>query len=268
LSLAGALTTLGIAGFFLVTSPLVNGEGISGNWERVTYGIILGSWGLVLAYFAEKLRVDESRHMIWGGLVVAGNALTGIFIMGTYTGVFIASSYIPSSLTLSEGLTLILMMASPAVGVIGGLLGVFWKRSWKQGAAIPGLAGASRRTLVGGVLMFFMVLPLSLWYPFSSLAAFLVLVFSFLTYRGLGNARLFGVLIIVGSLLAGYPFYGGQVQVATGTVMTFPVYVRSPFYLYTRIDPVWTTWAFIGLAGLILAVIGGVQTLRWKEIAP
>ena len=265
MSLAGALSTLGIAGFFLVTSPLANGN--SENWERVTYGIILGSWGIVLAYFASKLRVDDARHVIWGGLVVVSNALTGIFIMATYTGLFLASSYIPSSLTVWEGLTLIAMMTSPAMGVVGGLLGVFWKRSWKQGAAIPGLAGASRRVLVGGVLMFFMALPVWQGYPglFPLLAAFLVLVFSLLVYWGRAGPRLLGVLIIAGSLLAGYPFYGGDVVVATGTVETFPVYVRSPFFLYTRIDPVWTTWAFIGLAGLTLAVIGGLQTILWKK---
>jgi hypothetical protein len=246
---------------------LFNGQGTSGDWELVTYGIILGSWGVVLMYFAGKLRVDKTRHAFWGGVVVAANALTGVFIMGTFTGLLIASSYVPSSITLSQGLTLIGMMASPAIGVVGGLLGVFWRRSWKQGAAIPGLAGASQRALIGGVMMFFMVLPVSFGYPFAFplLVAFFMLVFSLLVYTGQGDTRLLGGLIIAGSLLEGYPFYGGDVTVATGTVQTFPVYVRSPFVLYTRIDPVWTTWAFIGLTGLILAIIGGLQTIFWKN---
>lgn len=237
----GAFWTLVIAGFFLVTSLLFSGQGTSGNWELVTYGIILGFWGVVLAYLAGKMKADGARQVFWGGVVVAGNALTGVFMLGTYTGLLIASSYIPSSITLLQGLTLIWMMAGPAVGVLGGLSGVFWKRPWNQGAAIPELAGASRRALVGGVMMLFMILPLSSEYPFSLLAAFFLSVFSLLVYREHGDPRLLGGLIIAGSLLAGYPFYGGEVAVATGTVTTFPIYVRSPFYLYTRIDPVWTT---------------------------
>jgi hypothetical protein len=93
----------------------------------------------------------------------------------------------------------------------------------------------------------------------------LVVVFSLLVYKGRGDPRILGPLIIAGSLVAGYPFYGGDVGVASGTVNTFPVYVRSPLFLYTRVDPVWTTWAFVGIAGLILALIGGLQTILWKE---
>ncbi len=76
----------------------------------------------MLWLFASRLMVDEIRHVIWGGLVVVGNTLTGILIIATYTGQLLASSF-----TLSQGLTLIAMMISPALGVVGGLLGIFWK---------------------------------------------------------------------------------------------------------------------------------------------
>jgi hypothetical protein len=131
LSQAAALTTLGIAVFFLANSPLLNGQGISGDWTNVTYGVILLPWGGVLWLFASRLMVEEIRHVIWGGLVVVGNALTGIFIMATFTGRLVGSSF-----TLSQGFTLIAMMISPALGVVGGLLGIFWKTSWKHGAAV------------------------------------------------------------------------------------------------------------------------------------
>jgi hypothetical protein len=246
---------------------LFSGQGSYGDWSNVTYGIILVPWGVILTVFASMAMSDETHRGIWGGLGVVGNALTGVFIMGTYTGQLLASSYIPSSLTLSDGLTLVGLMCVPAIGVVGGLLDVFGKRSWKQGAAILGLAGASRRGLVGGVVMFLMVLPVSGNFPyqFSLLAAVLVSVFSLFLYKGLGKARILGLLVVAGSLLAGYPFYGGDLTVDGGTVMTFPVYVKSPFFLYTRVDPVWTTWAFIGLAGLIFAILGGLQTIFWKH---
>jgi len=85
--------------------------------------------GIILALFARRLMVDEARHVIWGSVVVTCNALTGTFILGTYTGQLLASSF-----TLLQVLTLIGMMTSPALGFVGGLLGIFWKRSWKQGA--------------------------------------------------------------------------------------------------------------------------------------
>jgi hypothetical protein len=124
LSLAGALTTFGIAGVLLVDSPLFNGEGISGDWTNVTYGIILVPWGIILTLFARRLMVDQARHVIWGSVVVACNAVAGIFIMGIYAGQLLASS-----LTLSQALALIGMMSSSALGFVGGLLGVFSKRS-------------------------------------------------------------------------------------------------------------------------------------------
>ncbi len=228
---------------------------------NVTYGIILLPWGGILALFASKLMDDETHHVIWGGLVVACNALTGIFIMATYTGQLLASSF-----TLSQGLTLILMMTSPALGVVGGLLGVFWKTSWRQGAAVSGLAEASRRALLGGVILFFMILPATaeggwIWL----LPAFLVIVFSVLVYRGWGDRRLLGLLVIAGSLWAAFPFYVGDVVIDGYLVTAFPFYVKSPFLFYTRIDPVYTTWAFIGLVGTFLAVLGGLQTIFWKK---
>lgn len=268
MSLVAALTTFGIGGFFLARSPLFNQSGPwASSWENLGSGIILVIWACVLAVFASLLMADEVRHLAWGALVVIGNVMTGIFIMGiAYGSQLQASSYLPSSFTLTEGLTLIALMTSPALGVVGGLLGFFWKRSWKQGAAIPGLAGASRLALVGGVMMFFMILPASSNAPSQLylLAAFLVLVFSLLVYWGKGDPRVLGISIVAGSLLAGYPFYGGG---GDAGVETFPVYQRSPFFLYTRVDPVWTTWAFIGLAGLILATIGGLQTIFWKKEA-
>jgi hypothetical protein len=265
--LAAALTTLGVAGFFLARSPLFNQSGPwAGDWGNLGNGILLGFWGVIVTLFGLGLLFEEGRHLMWGGLVVIGNALTGLFILGTYSYQLRASSYLPSIFTLSDGLTLILMMTSPSVGVVGGLLGVFWKRSWKQGAAIPGLAGASRLALVGGVLMFFMILPTTSFFPgpWLLLSAFLVIVFSMLVYRGRGNPRLLGVSIIAASLLAGYSFYGGDVLIL-GNLDVFPNFQKSPFYLYTRLDPVWTTWAFIGIAGLILAMIGGLRTILWKE---
>jgi hypothetical protein len=142
LSLAAALTTLGIGGGFLVFSPLVYQSGPwAGAWWNLGNGIVLGFWRIIVTIFAFRLLVDEPRHILLGSVLVGCNALTGIFIMGTYSYQLLASSYLPSVFTLTDELTLIAMMTSPALGVVGGLMGVFWKRSWKQGAAIPGLAG-------------------------------------------------------------------------------------------------------------------------------
>jgi hypothetical protein len=137
LSLAAAYLTLVTAVFFLVNSPLFNGQGISGDWINVTYGIIIALWGVILLLFARRLMVDQVRHLIWGAAVVTSNALTGIFFVRMYGTQLLASSFLPQELTLT------LMMIGPAVGVVGGLLGVFWKTSLKQGSAVHGLQGVT-----------------------------------------------------------------------------------------------------------------------------
>jgi hypothetical protein len=114
---------------FLVNSPLFNGQGISGDWVNVTYGILIALWGVILLLFARGLMVDEARHVIWGAAVVTSNALTGIFFVRMYGTQLLSSSFLPQELTLT------LMMTGPAIGVVGGILGVFWKGPWKQGAA-------------------------------------------------------------------------------------------------------------------------------------
>jgi hypothetical protein len=107
---------------------LFNGQGISGDWINVTYGIIIALWGVILLLFARRLMVEEARHVIWGAAVVTSNALTGIFF-GRMYGTQLLANF------LSQELTLTLMMTGPAVGVVGGLLGVFWKTSLKHGSA-------------------------------------------------------------------------------------------------------------------------------------
>jgi hypothetical protein len=255
LSLAGAVVP-----FVIVATA--NATTITGGEDfRGIVNFLFTPLGLILLVFSLGQFTDVDHRRLWGSLVAVFSAIEGFLVLTYFGSSLIFYSYAGASYTVQ----FLLFFSGPIVGFTGGVWGVFWKRSWKQGAAIPELAGASRKALIGGAMMLFTILPLSSEYLFSLLGAFLLLVFSLLVYREPGDTRLLGVLMVAGSLLAGYPFYGGEVAVASGFVMTFPVYVRSPFFLYTRIDPVWTTWAFIGLAGLILAIIGGLQTIFWKK---
>src|SRR5713226_886318 len=125
LSQVAAYLTLLTAVLFLVNSPLFNGQGTYGDWTNVTYGIIFLPWGVILLLLARRLMADKARHVIWGSAVATCNGLTGILNGGPFlTGNF----------SLAQGLTLTLLLFGSALGVVGGLLGVFWKPSSKLGA--------------------------------------------------------------------------------------------------------------------------------------
>ena len=219
---------------------IVNATTITGGEDfRGVVNFLFTPLGVMLLVFSIIQFVDVDHRRVWGSVVALFCALEGALVLvffGTYL------------YTVSQVVQFLSFFAGSVLGLAGGLWGVFWKRSWQKTAATPGIAGASRWILVGGSIVTVLEFPFFLvngYYGWLfSIPALLVVVCGSLVYRTVWNRRLLGVLIISLSLVAGWPFYG--------------ILFQPSFEVYT-------IWAIIALAGILLAITGALQTIRQKQ---
>ncbi|HZY47121.1 MAG TPA: hypothetical protein VFE96_04920 [Candidatus Bathyarchaeia archaeon] len=189
---------------------------------------------LIITFFGVR-SIIGTQNRVDGSVVFAGSVLSGAMFL------------IPASfqiLTLTEGLVLRGLILSSSLGVMEGLKGIYWERSWKAGAALPGLAAYSRWAMIGGLVQ----LSVAPWFNpqlLTLLGSFVVPVSGALVYKSKGNRRLIGFTIIAGALLAG------------GSVL----YTKLSYNLGI------TIWEILGLAGAILSLIAGLKILTWKTTA-
>jgi len=190
--------------------------------------------GLVIAFYG-GLSLIGTEHRVSGGVVFAGSLLTGLIV-------------IPGALvtfTLIEELILAGYLSSSTLGIIGGLKGIYWERSWRNGAAIPELAEYSRWALIGGLLLLIYAHPWRDPEPLTFLSSMVVPISGALVYRGIGNRRLLALMIIAGALLArnsSWLYYG----------------VSTLYYVF-RLNDGLTIANILGFAGTVLSVIAGVK---------
>jgi len=219
---------------------IVNATTITGGEDfRGGVSFLFTPLGVMLLVFSIIQFVDVDHRRVWGSVVALFCALEGALVLvffGTYL------------YTVSQVAQFLSFFAGSVLGLVGGVWGVFWKRSWQKRAATPGIAGASRWILVGGSIVTVLEFPFFLvngYYGWLfSIPALLVVVCGSLVYRMRWNRRLLGVLIISLSLVAGWPFYGILFQPSFG---------------------VYTFWAIIVLAGILLTITGALQTIRQKQ---
>lgn len=237
LSLAGAIVP-----FVIVAT--VNATTITGGEDfRGVVNFVFTPLGLVLLVFSILQFGDVDHRRVWGSMVALFCALEGALVLA-----FFGSSLY----SVSSVIQFLLFFGGPVLGFAGGLWGVFWKRSWIQGAAVPGLAGASRRVVVGGSMALVLTLPFLLingdyeW--IFAIPALLVVVSGFSLYKGKRNPRVLGGMIIASSVIAGYPFYGIASQLVIDA--SFDTYIL---------------WSLLALTGAILAATGGLQIILWKK---
>ena len=219
---------------------IVNATTITGGEDfRGGVSFLFTPLGVMLLVFSIIQFVDVDHRRVWGSVVALFCALEGALVLvffGTYL------------YTVSQVVQFLSFFAGSVLGLAGGLWGVFWKRSWQKTAATPGIAGASRWILVGGSIVMVLEFPFFLvngYYGWLfSVPALLVVVCGSLLYRTVWNRRLLGVLILSLSLVAGGPFYG--------------ILFQPGFRVYT-------IWAIIVLAGVLLTISGALQTIRQKQ---
>ena len=219
---------------------IVNATTITGGEDfRGVVNFLFTPLGVMLLVFSIIQFVDVDHRRVWGSVVALFCALEGALVLvffGTYL------------YTVSQVVQFLSFFAGSVLGLAGGLWGVFWKRSWQKTAATPGIAGASRWILVGGSIVMVLEFPFFLvngYYGWLfSVPALLVVVCGSLLYRTVWNRRLLGVLILSLSLVAGWPFYG--------------ILFQPGFRVYT-------IWAIIVLAGVLLTISGALQTIRQKQ---
>lgn len=220
----------------------VNATTITGGEDfRGVVNFLFTPLGLILLIFSIVQFVDVDHRRVWGSIVALFSCLEGSLVLAFFG---------TSLYSISSVVQFLLFLAGPVLGLAGGLWGVFWKRSWRKTATTPTVAGASRWILVGGSTVLVLELPILLitgyWEWVFIFPALAVVVLGSLLYRTPWNSRLLGVLIILLSLVAGWPFYWRVIPPG------FDVY---------------TLWAVIVLAGIVLTIMGALQTIRKKPIA-
>jgi hypothetical protein len=200
--------------------------------------------GLGITFFGAR-SIIGTEYRVNGGMVFAGSLLSGIFVI---PGIF----QVP---TLTDGLVLGGVILSSSLGVAGGLKGIYWEKSWKEGAAIPQLAEYSRWAIIGGSVLLY-VTPWFYLEPLTVVGSIVAPVSGALVYKGKGNRRLLGFAIILGMLLAGSPFWLGD-----------PSY-GLVWNLTNRLNRGVTTLGVLGLACTVLSVVAGLKILTWRTTAP
>ncbi len=197
--------------------------------------------GLVITFYGAR-SIIGTEHRRSGSMVLAGSLLSGMLVIPGIVS-------IPA---LSDGLVTAGLSLSCSLGIVGGLKGIYWEMSWREGAAIPELAGYSRWAVIGGLVLLCFGLVQGIFYPVwtspdltTLLGSFIVPVSAALVYKGKGNRRLLGFTIVAGALLGG------------------PVLSATLSYNF-RV----TNWEILGLVGTVLSVIPGLKILTWKTTAP
>jgi len=184
--------------------------------------------GLVIAFYG-VLSLAGTEHRVSGSAVFAGSLLTGLIV-------------IPSALvtfTLIEELILAGYLSSSTLGIIGGLKGIYWERSWRNGAAIPELAEYSKWALIGGLLLLIDAHPWRDPEPLAILASIVVAISGAFVYKGGGNRRLLALMIIAGALWASNSLW--------------------MYYGVFRLNYGLGIASILGFAGTVLSVIAGVK---------
>jgi hypothetical protein len=213
---------------------------------RFAASIFLIYLGVALLTFSIVEFVGWDHRRVWGSVVACLYGFYGFVVLGSLYPL-LAYSYRASILDVLWFLSYI---SVPVAGFLGGLFGVFWKGSWRKAAVTPGIAGASRRILVGGSILLVLELPFLLVAGYFgwifSIPALLVVVCGGLLYNTRWSRRALGLLSISSSLVAGIPFYG--------------LVIEPAFNMYT-------VWAIVVLGGIVLTITGALQAIRRKQIA-
>ncbi len=199
---------------------------------RFFFAFLFNGIGLLILLFGLGELFDQKHHRFWGSSVAFFAGLAGFFL----------AWYARAELTLE----FLVYLVGPAVSFLGGLLGVFWKTQGTQMIPRVGLVGPARLVLIGGSVLLVLSVPFLLtpasWLSLFTLPALIVVISGILLYRTQVNRRVLGVLVVAGSVSAGFPFYVILVQ-----GVSFNTYY---------------VWSLLATAGTVLGLIGGVQAIR------
>jgi hypothetical protein len=200
---------------------------LSGPIDTLLEFFLIGL-GLVIAFYG-GFSLIGTEHRVSGGVVFACSLLTGLIV-------------IPSALvtfTPIEELILAGYLSSSTLGIIGGLKGIYWERSWRGSAAVPELAEYSRWALIGGLLLLIESHPWRDPEPLTILASMVVSISGAFVYKGAGNRRLLALVIIAGALWASNSLW--------------------LYYGILRLNYGLGIASILGFAGTVLSVIAGVK---------
>jgi hypothetical protein len=207
---------------------------LSGPIDTLLEFFLIGL-GLVIAFFG-GLSLIGKEYRVSGGVVFAGSLLTGLIV-------------IPGALVtfnLTEELILAGFLSSSTLGIIGGLKGIYWERSWRDGAAVPELAEYSRWALIGGLALLIDA-PWRDPESLAFLASMVVPISGALVYKGIGNRRLLALTIIAGALWASTSFW------------LYYVVIRLNYGFNYEFSRGHSFAEILGFAGAVFSVIAGVK---------
>ena len=210
------------------------------DFLAIPFTWFLGGLGLLISYSGAR-SIIGTEHRANGRVVFVCSVLTCLFAL---PGLF-------RSFSLNDVLTFSGLILGSSLGIVGGLKGIYWERSWKDGAAVPGLPEYSRWALIGGLALVVVALlgnGCYSCYPDSLtlLLALIVPVSGWLVYKGVGNRRLLALMIIAGALWAINPLW-----------LYYGVFRLN--YEFFRLSYGFTIADILGFAGTVLSVIAGVK---------
>ena len=237
---------------------LQNATTVEDTGVRLAQSVFDTYLGVGLLTVSVLLFLGWDHRRAWGSIVAC---LFGFYGFTELAPLYFALSY--SYLAPTRVLVFLAYFSVPVAGFLGGLFGIFWKTSWKKRAAVAAYAGPARLALIGGSILFLLLVPFlfyagaGLMFLIFSSPALLVLASGVALYRTKWRPRLLGIVIVGGSLWVAVPFLYRVSQLFT----------YGPFF-YSSLTDVEEIWAYFALAGTVIAVIGGLQSIfRKKETA-
>jgi hypothetical protein len=214
--------------------------------------------GVALLTFSTVELFSWDHRRVWGSIVASLYGFYGFTVLGS-----LYFAYYFTQLSVVEVLRFLGYFSVLVAGFLGGFFGVFWKTSWKKGASVAAYAAPARLALIGGSTVFLLLVPflffasLGQTFVLFSIPALLVSASGVALYRTRWRPRLLGIVIVGGSLGATLPFF----------YIVSALFHAGP-YFYPLLTNLQEIWAYIAIAGMVVAIIGGLQTIfRKKETA-
>jgi len=207
--------------------------------------------------------VSWNRRRTWGTIVACLYLLFGAGFLGNfYFATFYAIPSIAYGLPhIGYALEFFGYFSLAVLGFLGGAFGALWKIGWNGEGAQAAYAGPARLVLIGSSTMLFLFIPFGLnatpSYTFLIfiVPALLILKAGLELYKSRWSSRLLGIVIVLGSIAATVPF-----------LQTISRLVGNGSYsFYVSLDYTQNLQAYFALTGMIIAIIGGLQTIAMRS---
>ncbi len=257
-----------VGGIFILIGSLPLFSFALGGDNAFWTGLFLGAiiLSVLMMFFALRLRARPAQHVQWGKLLVVSSlpTLIGIaafVLLVTFRPVTcqgLACALLIFAVIFIVLLPLLILLGS-VVGLIGGILGIVWRD-------VPRPSAGFQLSILAGILMLIPIPFIALWargMPYYGSAGTIFFVPAD-TYQGL--MAVFSITSPDALTFAGLLGGISAVLLITSTILLYKNPQQSRRYGVLII--IFSTFSIFGMSGfwvgLLLGLLGGALTLRWK----